>query len=175
MWQKCTFTLKFPKTVQLKKFTALKLSTFIISIIMLLSIQACKNKAQNNSNSIWLEFEKTACYGTCPIYKLTINNDRIMVLKGERFLDKIGEYQRTISKEDIKTIEKMIKETGFDKLDSIYDSGVSDLPSTIIAVHQKGKIKKVTLRHQYPEKLNPLIIYLDSFRKKDDWKKISAK
>ena len=37
-------------------------------------------------------FQRTACYGTCPQYKISIYSDGLVMYDGVRFVDRIGCY-----------------------------------------------------------------------------------
>lgn len=75
----------------------------ILSLFVLLFVIACapskeakKNYAVEASNSITLE--RTACYGTCPVYQVSIFADGKIVYEGKQYVDHIGTYSAKIDK-----------------------------------------------------------------------------
>ena len=47
-----------------------------------------------------VEFETDYCFGSCPVYKLTINKNRDVYYNGIKFVEKLGEYNLKIDEVD---------------------------------------------------------------------------
>ena len=60
---------------------------------------------------------------------------------GERFVDRIGDYEFSVSKEVINYILKKAVEISFFELEDKYTANISDLPRTITFINN-GKDKK---------------------------------
>jgi len=88
-----------------------------------------------------ISLERTPCYGTCPIYKIKIFSDGSAFYHGERFVEKIGNYEFSVSKETLNYILKKADEIGFFELEDKYTANITDLPKTITFI-KNGKNKK---------------------------------
>jgi len=88
-----------------------------------------------------ISLERTPCYGTCPIYKIKIFSDGSAFYHGERFVEKIGNYEFSVSKETLNYILKKADEIGFFELEDKYTANITDLPKTTTFI-KNGKHKK---------------------------------
>ena len=57
---------------------------YLLSIFASLVLLSCMSQ-KNSSKYSQIEYEAGACFGSCPIYKMTINPDRTAVLEAEHF------------------------------------------------------------------------------------------
>ena len=98
-------------------------------------------KIKEIKKELIISLERTPCYGTCPIYKMKIFSDGSAFYHGERFVEKIGNYEFSVSKETINYILKKADEIGFFELEEKYTANITDLPKTITFI-KNGKNKK---------------------------------
>jgi len=129
-----------------------------------------KNTKKIRSGIITLQ--RTACFGTCPIYKITIFPDGRVVYEGERFVKVVGKRTARISPQAVK---KLIAE--FDKLNYLslansYRGGPTDLPFAITSL-TIGKQRK-TVNHYLgspnaPEALTALENKIDTVVNSQRW------
>ena len=120
-----------------------------------------------------ITLERTACFGTCPVYSLKIKGDGSVIYSGVDFVQTQGIHEGTISMD---AIERLITE--FEKADyfSLNDSytnfGVSDMPSanTSISIGDKTKaIKHYLGDRSAPEKLTELENKIDEIVNSAQW------
>ncbi|MCB9263127.1 MAG: hypothetical protein H6607_12195 [Flavobacteriales bacterium] len=139
---------------------------------MTLFIFSCQSgkKAQKNANIL---FQKTACYGTCPIFKMTIDGSGLATYTGERFVSKVGTYSKQLSKEETESIYKAMKEIRWDTLKKEYPAHVSDLPSVILGYHFKKINKEVVVSGEHPAELDVLDQKLSAIANSDGWQSIT--
>ena len=64
----------------------------------------------SEASDIVISIRKTPCYGTCPAYEMQIYSDLSVKLKGERFLDLIGEFESTLSPERMAQLKQAFDE-----------------------------------------------------------------
>ena len=98
-------------------------------------------KIKEIKKELIISLERTPCYGTCPIYKIKIFSDGSAFYHGERFVEKIGNYEFSVSKETLNYILKKADEIGFFELEDKYTANITDLPKTITFI-KNGKHKK---------------------------------
>ena len=103
------------------------------------------------SDSVYFSMQRTPCFGTCPSYKLTILEDGTAYYEGGRFAPREGSYTGKVGADTMEKLWEMAESVGFFSMQDKYDSNVTDLPSTIIRLHGKGKDKRVLARQGTPQ------------------------
>ena len=143
------------------------MKNILIIITLFVALFSCKKENTTTTQTVKEEikvvntnpiivFEKTACFGTCPIYIAQIYEDGRMTFKGNRFVKLLGEHTLSMPLEDINSFQRMAKDINFFDLEESYDGNVTDLPSTITTITLKDKTKTVTARFETPANLNDL-------------------
>ncbi len=117
-------------------------------------IISCKS-AQSVQNKPLIFLQKTACYGTCPIYKATLYSNGKIVYKGDKFTPYIGEIETQLPEKDLMHLIDEYEKIQFGQYSSQYvNDKISDVPSTII----QYKEKQIIMRgFEVPPKLTALI------------------
>lgn len=90
--------------------------------------------------------ERTACYGTCPVYKVTVDERDILQFRGERFVAEdegvVGKRLPEGSYEELIKIAKAHEFASFDKAYPNEDASncprmATDMPSVIVSFNDK--------------------------------------
>ena len=105
---------------------------------------------------------RTACYGTCPQYTISIYDNGLIKYDGKLFVDKKGCFYSKISKSFIDRLNTKITTINFFDLNTNYDAPMTDLPSVIVEVNLASNYHKITDRFSGPEKLKELQLFIDS-------------
>lgn len=94
----------------------------------------------------YIKLQRTMCFGTCPVYSVTVDNKGNANYSGEMFVYKSGEHHWKISMRKVKQLNDLIEEFGFKSF--IYEPGeefITDQPSCITTVNiPMGKLKKLS-------------------------------
>lgn len=154
----------------------------MILSLVLLALFGCKTKQVESqsdtdpngmikSDTCIITFEKTPCFGHCPIFKLSIYESGYAVFRGVKNTEPIGYFQGQVTAAQIKRIEQIAHKIGFYEMEDVYDGQVTDLPSTIYMINISKK-KDVLNRYQGPPELKQLGDALDSIIKSVSWKKL---
>jgi len=140
----------------------------ILSIVVLFSLSSCFTHKDLCDNSFQLSSEKdkeviislqrTACFGTCPIYFFRISSDMSGVYHGKNFVEKIGEIEFTLSEEEINSILQKANEINYCQLEDEYFERISDLPRTYIQIFDK----KILDYYGAPKELKELEKLIDN-------------
>ena len=113
----------------------------LIFLVFLNNSCTLSSSSTNNiQKKLIISLDKTACFGTCPVYKIKIYNDQSAIFEGLKFVEKEGLYNLKISKKEINTILKKAKKINFEKMKDEYTEPITDLPTTYIMINEK-KIK----------------------------------
>lgn len=151
----------------------------VIIFSLLLVFGACKStqqgadgKANNNAtasvdtvimvvekpvlpkDSLIISFDKTPCFGRCPVYKVKIYEGGFATYEGINFAERLGLYSCRFTELDIERIYQSALAIDYFALDEEYNEPlVSDLPSTQSRIHLHDQDHRVNARMNIPEKL----------------------
>ena len=106
---------------------------FLILLGVLLSCGLIKKVASSEIELI-ISLQRTACFGTCPIYKIEIFSDGSGIYTGTRFVKNIGVTRFSLSKTQINLILTQAEAIGFTNMKEDYSEPSSDLPTTFIQI-----------------------------------------
>ena len=95
-----------------------------------------------------MTLERTACFGFCPIYKLTVYGNGKVVYEGKRFVKVTGTRTTTISQTAVRKLIADFQKLSYFKLQDSYTGGHTDAPSVITSL-TIGK-KQKTVNHYLP-------------------------
>ncbi len=123
-----------------------------------------------------IHLERTRCYGTCPVYSVTIKNDGSFVYHGKAHVDHIGEYRGTVSKWAFNQLASFIKDADYMNLESNYKSRITDMATVKTAVKMGGEKKTVSnYANAGPAKLWAIEQLIDKIVMEGDWENSSEK
>jgi len=117
-----------------------KLKQILLITILLISCKSIDNKLiPTKPATLLFEMNKGGCYGTCPIYSLSLYENRLVKYNGKRFTENQGVHQWHLSKKDFEEIKSIISE----KFNSDYTHNleVQDLPQTSLNIKNTYQIK----------------------------------
>lgn len=174
-------------------------AAFLVIFCALLGISACKNKKDVTDNtvsgtelseplpeaiptelpadSLIVYYDRGSCFGTCPVFTLSVYRSGLAVYEGRQFVDKMGRHSGTMAKKDINAILDKASAIGFFEMQRRYDNPmVSDLPGTAVKLqNSEGQIWEVYARYQYPPSLSELYEILDKAIENTTWKSNESK
>jgi hypothetical protein len=101
--------------------------------------------------------ERTACYGSCPVYSATFFEDGSVEYNGYKFVDSLGAFKGKVEQQDVHLlIDFAVNEVDFLNLnDSYVKRGVSDLPKCKTTLFYSDTFKTITtMSKDMPEDLS---------------------
>ena len=112
---------------------------------MLSILLSCGLTKKTNTSEIELiiSLQRTACFGTCPIYKIEIFSDGSGIYTGTRFVENIGVTKFSLSETQLNLILTKAEAIGFTNMKEEYSEPISDLSTTFIQIKDK-KIRDYT-------------------------------
>jgi hypothetical protein len=130
-----------------------------------------------------ISLERTACYGACPVYKVTVWGDRRVDYEGKEFVKTAGHQAATLSQGQLAELARAFSDADFLSLRDKYMSSedgcpavATDSPSAITTL-ELGRQEK-TIRHYYgcgerggiyPRALTELETRIDEIVGTDRW------
>ncbi len=116
----------------------------------------------------YVYYERTHCFGTCPVFVFTMNYDGTCFYEGRNFVDRIGNYSAQASDALAGRIYETAQRLNYFELDSLYDEPmVMDLPSVITRIDGK----EVVMRINGPD-LRALYTLLDDAIEELEWEPV---
>lgn len=142
-----------------------------IGLVLLLGLTAVS--AQSPGAQVALTLERTACFGSCPIYTVAIYDDGTVVYNGERFVDVTGEQTSQLEPETVQMMVQTFADAGYFGWDEAYDAmTVSDLPTVITSVTRNGEKHQIVRYmgdNSAPLALPYLEVWLDLMANTAQW------
>jgi len=115
---------------------------------------ASPTSGEPEKKDLYVRIDRTPCYGRCPIDRVEAFGDGRVRYVGERFVPRLGTYTRRLTAEELSNLEKILRESAFEKYDTLYDNpGISDLPSLVLTYRLDGRERRITCRTGCPPDL----------------------
>lgn len=122
------------------------MKSFALSLVALAAVllAACETSPSSaDTGPVTITLQRTACFGMCPIYTVSIDGDGQVTYTGQRFVRVTGEQHGQASREDVQALLRAFDAVQFESLQNEYRAHVTDLPSQIITLTRNGHTKRV--------------------------------
>ncbi len=98
-----------------------------------------------NAGITLISLQRTPCFGTCPVDRVTFWSDGCAVYEGKQHVERLGLYEGRIATWDFHRLAELIQFANFFSLNHRYPDplGVEDLPSRITSAMTNGVVKSV--------------------------------
>ena len=117
--------------------------------------------------------ERTACFGFCPVYTLTIYGDGTVIYNGEEFVAIKDKVEATITSEKIEQLVLEFEATDYYSLDDNYiERTITDAQTFVTSITIDGKTKVIEHYHgdfNAPENLTALENKIDEIVNSKQW------
>ncbi|MBU8884034.1 hypothetical protein KSK37_13145 [Kaistella sp. DKR-2] len=158
---------------------------YLLSLLSFILMISCATP--NSAKYSKIQYEAGACFGFCPIFKLTVNPDRTAVIEAERFTftegrtkddfsgQKEGTFKATIKQEDYDTLISKLDSLNLNSLKDYYgNKNVTDLPTSYLKItFADGTEKNIQDYGKHgTEKLRELYTFIEDMRKSQTWTKV---
>lgn len=141
----------------------------LIAFLIAVSIASCSTQKALIGDDFKVSMEKGSCFGTCPVYSLSIDKVGYAIFDGERFTDKIGEHGMQLPKSKLEEVATAFSEADFMSFDNNYPSSMSDLPLVHLVYQNNTLVKRVSGKDDRPQKLRDLQSILEGIAQSDGW------
>lgn len=152
---------------------------FIASCILI--ITSCHfNKRQTSLNTqigrpVSISIERTACFGTCPIYTLTVDSSGLLDFYGKRFTEMNGNWSNHIDKTEVDDFFNWIENENLNQYKNNYPSDYTDLPSVILTYTTIENVKVIQITGNRPARVDTVVNKIDLFIKRANWENNNLK
>lgn len=157
------------------------LATLAFTIVCAVSAQKKRGASQsegsgsgNSSQITEITLERTACFGTCPMYTLTLRRDGTATYVGREYVERKGTYKGKIYGFD--RLAQLVQSRGYFNLKDEYTVNATDLPSAITSVVRSGRRKTIrNYGESGPVELWGIEVAIDGMIANTKWEKVSDK
>ncbi|GJM36175.1 MAG: hypothetical protein DHS20C18_51760 [Saprospiraceae bacterium] len=140
--------------------------------LTMLCLSNCKT-FQKNTNleelAEIIEMKKGPCFGSCPVFTLTIYNNGVASYEGERFTDRMGVYTKVLDKTTFESIVADFKLANLWQFQDAYKARIPDLATVSITYWEEDKSKTVLGKDGRPETVLKLEEKLDEIANSSGW------
>jgi len=116
-----------------------------IALLIWAALGALPDSAVAGRGEPWIRLETWACYGTCPVYVVSVSRDGQVSYQGKEFVLQTGARRRSLRIAELTRLQKAVEESGFwglsEKCCDCRD--VTDNPWTVVEVVKDGATKKI--------------------------------
>jgi hypothetical protein len=91
--------------------------------------------------------ERGPCFGTCPIYRVTLRSDGTATFVGWNHVGRVGVYHGAITAADFRRVADRFASARFRELDDSYLQPIMDLPVVRTTLVRGDSGRKVVLDH----------------------------
>ncbi|HWA60251.1 MAG TPA: DUF6438 domain-containing protein [Caulobacteraceae bacterium] len=99
--------------------------------------------AKATASDFRIVLNRSACFGACPDYTVTVEADGQVTFSGRRFVSCIGETHWRVPRAQVRALETRVERMRFFDLKSEYRAHVTDLPTQTITVRSRGRTQTV--------------------------------
>ena len=88
-----------------------------------LLLASCSTTTSTIDNETVVKLKRTACYGSCPVYTVSLKASGVVEYEGYEYVSIKGFQTASLPKESVELIEKELIKSNFFKMKSHLDSG----------------------------------------------------
>ncbi len=135
------------------------------------TIVMVKEVPAETKDSLAFYFEKTPCFGKCPVFKVNVYESGFATFEGINFTERLGLYSVRLTQADLEGIYNDALAANYFEQDSVYDNPyISDLPTTYSQINYNGKSHAIMARTNLPKALADFHNDLSVTLQEKDWK-----
>ena len=135
----------------------MKNQLFILSFfVFVFSFFSCENDPFVYSDASVITMSKTPCFGTCPVYEITIDGKGNVSYDGKQNVKLEGKHEMNFPPDPVNEVFKAFAEGNFWDYEDEYTDNIADLHTTYIAFTHDGQSKRITDYYGSPKSLKEL-------------------
>lgn len=142
------------------------------AILLSFLLFSCGTKKALIGDNFNVTMQKGSCFGSCPVYTLSIDSKGYALFEGERFTDKIGKHGMQLDPKQFQTIANAFSAANLPAFEDDYPSQIADLPSTTLAYINSSINKRITGKRERPQKVKDLQSMLEDIAQADGWQSL---
>jgi len=162
------FVISYETVIRMMKMN-LKMCLMVCATTMILACKSTKEMNDYTKEDLRFSLSKGVCFGSCPVYTLNIFHGGYAVFTGKMHTDKLGQYDKKLSKEEFKRLEKAFDNEEFAEFPDDFNSQIADLPLITIGYHNGKTFRTIKGKEDRPEALMQAQFELEKIVDSDGW------
>jgi membrane dipeptidase len=126
------------------------------SVALFAAPQASAASSAPSQGPIAISLERTACFGFCPVYSVTLRDDGSVTYSGKEHVKVTGNQTWKIDPGAVRALAQEMQDAGFFELQDQYRAMVTDHPTVFTSLTAGGRTKRVMNYVAGPPKLKDL-------------------
>ncbi len=147
--------------------------TAVLTVAMALGV-CTQSAAQAIPADFSVTLSRTRCFGTCPVYSVTIDARGKVSYEGSLFVRVEGKQTATIPISRVAELANAVDRIGFFKLDSKYEALAEDFPTTYVTVTKNSRRKQIKDYAAGPPALTGFEQLIDTVANTRKWVRIDG-
>ncbi len=127
-----------------------------------------------SANNPVISIDRSACFGSCPVYSMTLRGDGYASYIGKMHVDRIGHYRAKVDEQTLQFLAAELKRIDYFAMKDNYDAMVTDVPTITVNCTLNDSTKTIVDRFGAPTELREFENTLDSVAKTIKWMKVAA-
>lgn len=139
-----------------------KLKHILVLTILLFSCQSVKEASSSIDNvHTILELNRGACYGTCPIYSLSLLSDKKVKYHARKFMEPLGNFEWHLNEKEYNQIINLMEE---EVLNGTIEHNLKaiDLPLTSLTYYHNNDTLQIKCKGSCPGVLKQKISEIET-------------
>lgn len=116
--------------------------SLLLVLTVLLSCKTGQKAAQQRAP--FVELKSGACFGFCPVFRLTARNSGLVAYEGIRFAEKIGLDSFQLTKAEMAGLREKVKQVNLWQYPERIETQVADAPFATLTVFRDDQSKSVS-------------------------------
>ncbi len=122
----------------------------------------------------WVELKMGPCFGTCPVFNLTIYENGIATYEGRQFSEREGTYIRQLSEAEIQSVRDLLTANNYWVMEEIFSMEPADLAQSTVVLHDGKYEKTLKGKSRFPDAFVDLRDALWDIATAGDWEEKTA-
>lgn len=121
-----------------------------------------------------IEMFKGPCFGSCPVYKLTVYEGGVVAYEGQRFTNRVGLHTKLLDQNTYRQLIQEFESSNFWNFQNAYKAQIPDLSTVTITYYKDDKVKSVKGKDGRPAKILDLEERLTEIADSGGWERQSS-
>lgn len=130
----------------------------VFLLLLIISLGMADELPAAENDQIMISLDRGMCFGTCPVYTVTLYENGTVHWNGEMYVDVVGEASAEIDPDEVRNLSAYIEERGFFTFNDTYVSyDITDLPWATLMVNNGTHVKQV--EHYHGDNSAPAVLH----------------
>lgn len=146
----------------------------LLSVATVVLVASTDVRAQTVPDDFVITLQRTACFGTCPSYKVSVDSAGRVTYDGSEFVRVKGRQDTRVPLSGVAALVATVDRIGFFELDDSYAAPVTDHPTVFVTVRSGGRTKRISDYVSGPKDLKTLEQQIDEVAGTRRWIRIDV-